>query len=123
MIADTSIWIDYFLGKQGEDLESFRMALNEGRVVMAPAVLSELLSSTEMIPEAEKALLEMPFAVPSPDFWRDTGKLRRHLAKQGMNATLADCLVVQSCLEQDLPLLTRDQGIKKFSAKAGLRMI
>ena len=91
--------------------------------MMAPAVLSELLSSTQMIPTVEKALLEMPFASPSPDFWKDTGKLRRQLAKQGVNATLADCLVAQSCLEQDLPLLTRDKGIKKFSEKIGLALI
>ena len=123
MIADTSIWIDYFLGKPGEDLDLFRAGLNEGRVVMAPAVLSELLSSTEMTADVEKALSEMPFAAPAPDFWKKTGNLRRLLAKQGTNATLADCLVVQSCLEHDLPLLTRDKGIKKFGAKAGLTLI
>lgn len=123
MIADTSVWIDFFLGSPGGDLDLFRSALNEGRVMMAPAVLSELLSSTEITPEVQKALLEMPFAIPTPAFWEETGKLRRLLAKQGTNATLADCLVVQSCLEQDLPLLTRDQGIKKFASKAGLRLV
>jgi len=123
VIADTSIWIDYFLGKPGEDLDSFRISLNEGRVVMAPAVLSELLSSTEMTATVEKALLEMPIASPTPAFWKDSGKLRRLLAKQGMNASLADCLVVQSCLEHDLPLLTRDKGIKKFASKVGLVLL
>ena len=122
MIADTSIWIDHFLGKPGDDLDLFRTALNEGRIMMAPAVLSELLSSTEMTSDIEKALSEMPFASPASTFWRDTGKLRRHLAKQGTKASLADCLVVQSCLEQDLPLLTRDKGIKKFAATAGLTL-
>ena len=123
MIADTSVWIDHFLGKPGDDLDLFRAALNEGRIVMAPAVLSELLSSTEMTSDIEKALSEMPFAPPSSGYWRDTGKLRRHLAKQSTNASLADCLVVQSCLEQDLPLLTRDKGIKKFAVKAGLSLV
>lgn len=123
MIADTSIWIDHFLGKPGDDLDLFRSSLNEGRVVMAPAVLAELLSSTMMTAEIEKALSEMPFATPASDFWKNVGKLRRHLAKQGTNASLADCLVVQSCLERDLPLITRDQGIKKFARKVGLVLI
>jgi predicted nucleic acid-binding protein len=123
VIADTSVWIDHFLGKPGADLELFRSALNEGRVVMSPTVLSELLSSTAMPPEVERALSEMPFATPAPDFWKDAGKLRRTLAKQGVNASLADCLVAQSCLEHRLPLLTRDQGIKKFAAKAGLALL
>ncbi len=123
MIADTSIWIEHFLGKPGDDLELFRIALNEGRVVMAPVVLSELLSSTEMTSDIEKVLSEMPFASPTSIFWRGAGKLRGQLAKHGMNASLADCLVMQSCLEHDLPLLTRDKGIKKFSNKAKLRLI
>ena len=123
MIVDTSVWIDYFLGKSGEDLDIFRNALNEGRVVMAPAVLSELLSSTKMTGEAEKALTEMPVAIPTSGFWREAGRLRRNLAQKGTSATLADCLVVQSCLEHELPLLTRDKGIKKFAAKVGLTLV
>lgn len=123
MIADTSIWIDHFLGKPGDDLDFFRSSLNDGRLVMAPAVLAELLSSTVMTTEVEKALSDMSFANPTPDFWKNAGKLRRLLAKQGTNASLADCLVVQSCLECDLPLLTRDRGIKKFAGKIGLTLI
>lgn len=122
MIVDTSVWIDHFLGKPGADLDAFRAALNEGRVVMAPAVLSELLSSTEMTVAVENALLEMPLASPTADFWKEAGNLRRRLAKQGANASLADCLIVQSCLEHGLPLLTRDRGIKSFAPKAGLSL-
>jgi predicted nucleic acid-binding protein len=123
VIADTSVWIDHFLGKSGEDLDLFRAALIEGRVVMAPAVLAELLSSTEMTADVERALSEMPFAAPGPGFWKETGSLRRLFAKQGVNAALADCLVAHSCLEHDLPLLTRDKGIRKFGAKVGLRFV
>jgi|GEM_PF-6978700 len=123
MIADTSVWIDHFLGKSGDDLELFRNALNEGRIMMAPAVLSELLSSTEMTTAVETALSELPFATPSPNFWRDAGKLRRRLAKQDTNASLADCLVVQSCLEYNFPLLTRDKGIKQFATSVGLSLV
>ena len=123
MIADTSIWIDFFRGKSGEDLDLFRISLNEGRVMMAPAVLAELLSSTEMTESVERALSEMEFARTSPNFWKECGKLRRRLARTGFNASLADCLVVQTCLEHGLPLLTRDQGIKKFGPKVGLTLL
>ena len=123
MIVDTSVWIDYFLGKTGEDMDLFRLSLNEGRVVMAPVVLAELLSSTEMKESVEKALSEMELAELGPDFWVESGRLRRRLAKAGYNASLADCLVVQTCLEQGLPLLTRDQGIKKFAPKVALKLI
>ena len=89
MIADTSIWIHHFLGKPGHDLDFFRSALNEGRIVMVPTVLSELLSSTEMTSDIERALSEIPFAFPASGFWKDTGKLRRSLAKKGIYASFA----------------------------------
>ena len=123
MIADTSIWIDFFRGKTGDDLDLFRRGLNDGQVVMAPAVLSELLSSTKLTGAMEKSLCEMEFAEPFSDFWSGCGKLRRRLTKMGFNASLADCLVVQSCLERGLPLLTRDQGLKKFGPKIGLLLL
>ena len=123
MIADTSIWIDHFLGKTGEDLEVFRKSLNEGRVMMAPVVLTELLSSQHLPEALEKDLCEMEFAEPRPQFWRDAGRLRRRLARTGLNASLADCLIAQSCLERDVPLLTRDNGIRSFGPKIGLSII
>lgn len=120
MIADTSIWVDHFLGKSGADLEHFKNALHEGRIVMAPVVLAELLSSKKMPSIVESLLLEVPFATPGPNFWKKAGLLRRLLAKQGINASLADCLIAQSCLEKNLPLLTRDKTIKKFAHKIEL---
>lgn len=123
MIADTSVWIDHFRGEAGSDLESFRAALHEGRVVMAPVVLSELLSSQELPPALEKSLLELEMASPSTDYWAESGRLRRRLAKLGFNASLADCLVIQTCAERGMPLLTRDQAMKKWAAKLGVRVL
>lgn len=122
MIVDTSVWIDYFRGDEGADLARFRLALNEGRVVMAPVVLTELLSSTEITADVEKKLDELSFAEPSPSFWKEGGKLRRRLARLGFTASLADCLVAQSCLERGLPLLTRDKSIQKFAPRLGLAL-
>ena len=62
MIADTRIWIDFLGGNPGEDIERFRQALKDGRVMMAPVVLAELLSSTRMTEPVEKALLELELA-------------------------------------------------------------
>jgi predicted nucleic acid-binding protein len=123
MIVDTSVWIDHLSAKPHPDLELFRHALRQGRVVMAPVVLTELLSSPDMPPSVEKALLELTLATPKPDFWESGGKLRRRLARAGLNASLADCLILQSALEQGLPLLTRDQAQKKFAAKAGVVLL
>jgi predicted nucleic acid-binding protein len=123
LIADSSIWIDFFRGEKGDDIDFFELSLQEGRILMAPVVLSELLSSHRISEETEKFLLDLEFTEPKPGFWQKAGKLRRDLAKTGFHASLPDCLITQTCLEYRLPLLTRDQGIKKFGPKLGLTVL
>lgn len=42
--ADTSTWIAFFQGEAGEDVELLARALTDRQVLMAPPVLTELLS-------------------------------------------------------------------------------
>ena len=120
MIADTSIWIDYFRGETGLDLDFFHLCLEEGKIVMAPVVLAELLSAKNLSDEHAQWIQELEFASPSPKFWANSGFLRKTLARQGFAASLADCMVVQSALEHRLPLMSRDKAIQKFAPKVGV---
>ncbi len=42
--ADTSTWISFLQGDAGNDIEMLAKALGDRQVVMAPPVLTELLS-------------------------------------------------------------------------------
>ena len=42
IIVDTSVWIDFFRGKEIPFLEE---ALKEGRVILSPVIVAELISS------------------------------------------------------------------------------
>ena len=49
MIAsDTSTWIAFLEGNSGDDVEMLTKALGDRQVVMAPAVLTELLGDPEL---------------------------------------------------------------------------
>ena len=53
MIAvDTSTWIAYLEGEGGEDVDVLDRALQDRQVVMAPVVLTEMLSDPKLSSEA-----------------------------------------------------------------------
>ncbi len=55
-------------------------------------------------------------------YWQRTGRLRRRLLARGLRTPLADGLICQSCLDHDLPLLTRDAYFEQLAGHCGLRL-
>jgi hypothetical protein len=123
MIAvDTSTWIAYLQGEGGRDCELLDRALQERRVVMAPAVLTEILSDPKLPNEVEQDLLELPLLEPEPGYWQRAGALRRNALAAKRKARLGDALIAQSCLDHGVALLTRDRDFEAFVEAAGLSL-
>jgi predicted nucleic acid-binding protein len=98
-------------------------ALADGSVVMAPPVLSELLTDPALPPEVERGLLTIPLMEPLPDYWVRAGKLRSALRNRGYKAKLADTLIAQCCIDHDASLLTRDRDFRAFARHGGLILL
>jgi len=92
-------------------------------VAMAPAVLAELLSDPLLPPAAEQQLVSILMLELTGGFWQRVGKLRAGLRKRGRRPKLADTLIAQTCLDHDVPLLTRDRDFRPFARHAGLRLL
>src|SRR5258708_17528106 len=95
-------------------------ALADGSVVMAPPVLSELLTDPALPPDVERELLTVPLMELLPDFWVRAGKLRSALRNRGYKAKLVDTLIAQCCIDHDVRLLTRDRDFRAFARHGGL---
>jgi predicted nucleic acid-binding protein len=121
--ADTSTWIAFFQGDAGEDVELLARALNDRQVLMAPPVLTELLSDPGIRSEVAKTLSELPLLEIRPRFWERAGALRAEVLAKGRKARLGDALISQSCLDAGIPLLTRDRDFRAFARAAGLTLI
>lgn len=89
---------------------------------MAPAALVELLSGPQLPAEAVGFLTSIPLLEVLPGYWQRAGLLRAGVLAAGRKAGLGDALIAQSCLDYDLPLLTRDRDFAGFIA-AGLRLL
>ena len=98
-------------------------ALADGSVVMAPPVLSELLTDPALPPEVERELLTIPLLELLPDYWVRAGKLRSALRNRGYKAKLVDTLIAQCCIDHDVELLTRDRDFRAFARHGGLVLL
>jgi predicted nucleic acid-binding protein len=118
--ADTSTWISFFEGEQGEDVLALARALQARQVVMAPPVLTELLSDLELPASVAQTLLELPLVVLNDGFWQRAGRLRAKALARKREARLGDALIAQCCMDADIALITRDADFKAFPAGLNL---
>ena len=124
MIAiDSSSLIAYLGGGTGRDVDVVDLALRQGQAVLPPVVLSELLSEPKLTPSVIALLLEIPLLGVGDGYWARTGTLRASLLRRRRKARLADCLIAQSCLDHQVPLLTRDRDFRSIAAAAGLTLV
>ena len=124
MIAsDTSTWIAFLEGNSGDDVEMLTKALGDRQVVMAPAVLTELLSDPELPSFAAQTLSDLPLIDIRPGYWRRAGSLRTQVLAKKRKARLGDALIAQSCIDGGVPLITRDRDFQAFADTAGLSLI
>jgi predicted nucleic acid-binding protein len=120
--ADTSTVIAYLAGASGKDVEALDLALSESQMCLPPVVLTELLSDPKLPAAVARLLEEVPVLEIVDGYWRRAGLLRARVLSTKRRARLADTLIAQSCLDHDVPLLTRDEDYRHFARVAGLRL-
>jgi len=124
MIAvDSSTWIAFLQGEGGEDTDLLDRALQDRLVLMAPAVLTELLSDPALPKEVARYLADLPLIDLDAGFWERAGGLRAKVLAKRRKARLGDALIAQSCADREVPLLTRDKDFQAFAEAAGLRLV
>ena len=124
MIAvDTSSWVAFLQGDAGEDVELLDRALQDRQVLMAPAVLTEVLSDAKLPAEVSQTLSELPLIDVRTGYWQRAGELRARVLAKRRKARLGDALIAQSCIDRGIPLLTRDRDFQAFADAAGLDLL
>ena len=118
--ADTSTWSAYLQGETGEDVRLLDRALADRQVVMAPAVLTELLSDPQLPTDVVDTLCALPLIDVQPGYWERAGLLRAGVLAKKRKARLGDALIAQVCVDSEIPLLTRDRDFRVFAEAAGL---
>jgi predicted nucleic acid-binding protein len=121
--ADTSSWIAFLEGSGGEDVRLLDRALDDRQVVMVPVVLTELLSDPRLPSDVAKTISEIPLIEVASGYWQRAGALRGKVLAKRRRARLGDALIAQSCIDQGIPLITRDRDFRAFAAAANLNLV
>jgi predicted nucleic acid-binding protein len=121
MIAvDTSSFIAYLQGEEAKDVKWIEEALLSHSLVFPPTVLSELLSDFSLPRKLIENMIKLPLLSLQPNFWYRVGMTRSQLLAKKLKTRLADALIAQSCIDHDVPLITRDSDFRHFEKYAGL---
>ena len=121
--ADTSTWVAFLEGGEGEDAQLLDRALEHRQVVMVPIVLTELLSDPKLPSGVAETLSEVPLIEIESGYWQRAGTLRARALAKRRKARLGNALIAQSCIDRGIPLLTRDRDFRAFAEAAGLDLV
>lgn len=121
--ADTGTWIAFFEGDSDEDVELLDRALRDRQVLMAPVVLTEVLSDPKLPMEVAQTLSDLPLIEMEPGYWQRAGALRAKVLAKRRKARLGDALIAQTCIDRGIPLLTRDRDLLASAEAAGLDLV
>jgi predicted nucleic acid-binding protein len=120
---DTSSCVAYLSGASGKDVIAVEMVFAERQACLPPAVLAELLSDPRLPGRVAGLFRELPLLAVTDRYWERVGLLRSRLIARGRRAPLADSLIAQSCLDHDVPLVTRDADFGQIARITALRLL
>jgi predicted nucleic acid-binding protein len=117
--ADSSSLVCFLQGETGPDVEQVTTAISNSLLVLPPVVITEVLSGNSSLQDilARVSHLEL-----MPGYWERAGAARRMLREKGLKARLGDALIAQSCIDHDVPLVSRDSDFRHFARHCGLKL-
>jgi predicted nucleic acid-binding protein len=123
MIAtDTSTLVALLRGDSGSDVNRLVEALAGYDLVLPPVVVTEILSDPRALPVLAEKIGEVEFLAIFDGYWERAGVSRKLLKQHGLKAKVADALIAQSCIDHDVPLITRDADFRHFAKHCGLKL-
>jgi predicted nucleic acid-binding protein len=120
--VDSSTLIAFIQGAPGTDVDQFDRSLAAGDIAIPPVVLTEVLSDQALPVQHRAFILRLPRIEVSGGYWVRAASTRALLVGNRLRARLADTLIAQSCIDTELPLITRDKDFRHF-VRHGLRLM
>ena len=120
---DSSSLIAYLAGRDRADTRLVHAALERGDAVLPPVVVTEVLSQPGLPPRVVDLIRAMTQLELADGYWERAGDVRARLIAKGRRARLADALIAQACVDNDVPLVTHDADFRQFAAVTPLRVL
>ena len=121
VLVDTSVWIDYFKGK--EAARPLNELIDSNTICINDLILAELIPSINHKKEYElKELLESVYRVTVTIDWNSIIAMQTINLKNGINnAGISDLVIVQNAIENDLEIFAFDKHFKLMKELFGFK--
>lgn len=126
ILADTSVWIDYFNGARSRQTDLLDLALNDDTVVLGDVIYLEILQgfrSEKDYNAARTVLKALPlFDLLGAEMVAVCARNYRGLRRKGVTIRkTADVIIASFCIQHQLPLLYADRDFSPFEKHLGLK--
>ncbi len=111
VIADTSVWIEYFKGGHEPARRALRDLIRAAQAVLVGVVLAELLQGCRSAKEADTILSKLAglrFLETTFSTWKGAGELSASLRRKGITLPLSDVIIAVLALEHRCAVFTLD---------------
>lgn len=124
--VDSSIWIDYFSGRQTPHVDALRQLIGSNELLLADLVVMEVLRGVADDLEharTRRELRSVPLrSAASRRVVLRAGENYRFLQKRGFTIRSSiDCMIATFCIEHDVVLLHNDRDFLPFEEYLGLK--
>jgi predicted nucleic acid-binding protein len=128
ILVDSSVWIDYFNGVHGKEVELLDRLLGKEPMAIGDVILTEVLQGFDSDQDFDlaKRLLEtlVLVEVAGQDVAVQAAMNLRALRKRGITVRKTiDTMIATRCIESGLTLLHRDRDFEPFEKHLGLRAL
>lgn len=128
VLVDSSVWIDYFNGKDSAATTKLDELLSSTIVAVGDLILAEVLQGFRSDADhrtARNLLLDLDLHVLGGlEMAQKAADHFRSLRKKGITVRkTVDCFIAAYCIEHELPLLYSDRDFDPFAQHLGLRPV
>jgi len=119
ILVDSSVWIDYFNGRDTDETRFLDGALSTDTICIGDIILAEVLQGFRSDKDyrlARELLMELPlFQIMTPDLALVAADNYRSLRKKGFTIRKSvDNWIATFCIENKVPLLFSDKDFQPY---------
>jgi predicted nucleic acid-binding protein len=129
ILVDTSVWVDFLRGEKSPQHETLhRLIEAEEDIAVTEIILTEILQGIKKDKDFQTTrdyLLEFPIYRPKGiETYLEAVRIYRECRKRGKTVRkTVDCIIAAICMENDLPLLHKDNDFDLIKACTDLKAL
>lgn len=111
VVVDTTVWIDFFRGRNEPVCQHLRQLIRYEDAVLVGIVMAEVLQGIRSSSErrqVEEHFAALPYLEASWNSWRSSADLARALRSEGRTIPLSDLLLAAMAIEHNLSVYSTD---------------